>query len=404
MAATPAFAQTEVEKALAARFAQVHALLAGPGPENRISPDELQTFLAREVVRRTLLSPAVVTKEWVAAQVTNLMNQSDTDRDGGVDAAELPELEGAKLRLLPNLQAAAQAERDSAPTVDFKTLLPKAAAVPPAPTPVGERLATWLQIRQAFLDEKLVEKPATLSFSTADLSDETVDAGARRNQWSIAAAVILKPSKWVKTTTRWELYPILAYEAALSSGLKKDTDSITHRVGVAGSWLNRTATVAHGFSATVDYNTDRSYASTVVGGTLQYTPAVPSASIGRFVDLAPKVAFTWRPYLGFTFGDVRNEADRTDLRDRVDFSDLYGKVGSKLVFATRAAVITEMSMFRQLRGARKTYGLLESSFKLYIPPENSKTPVSLQLSGAIGHKSPVFKKQQSAKVAIAFKF
>jgi hypothetical protein len=215
MAATPAFAQTEVEKALAARFAQVHALLAGPGPENRISPDELQTFLAREVVRRTLLSPAVVTKEWVAAQVTNLMNQSDTDRDGGVDAAELPELEGAKLRLLPNLQAAAQAERDSAPTVDFKTLLPKAAAVPPAPTPVGERLATWLQIRQAFLDEKLVEKPATLSFSTADLSDETVDAGARRNQWSIAAAVILKPSKWVKTTTRWELYPILAYEAAL---------------------------------------------------------------------------------------------------------------------------------------------------------------------------------------------
>jgi hypothetical protein len=204
------------------------------------------------------------------------MNQSDTDRDGGVDAAELPELEGAKLRLLPNLQAAAQAERDSAPTVDFKTLLPKAAAVPPAPTPVGERLATWLQIRQAFLDEKLVEKPATLSFSTADLSDETVDAGARRNQWSIAAAVILKPSKWVKTTTRWELYPILAYEAALSSGLKKDTDSITHRVGVAGSWLNRTATVAHGFSATVDYNTDRSYASTVVGGTLQYTPAVPS--------------------------------------------------------------------------------------------------------------------------------
>jgi hypothetical protein len=405
IAAAPAFAQSDPElKARAARFAQVHALMAGPGPEDRIDARELQAFLAREIVRRTLLSPAVVTREWVNEQVVNLMNQADTNRDGGIDERELADLEAAKIRLLPNLRTATATERESAPTVDFKTLLPKAAPPAPQGEHIADRLAKWLQIRQSFLDEKLVEKPATVSFSTFGRSDETVEAGARRNQWSLAAAVIVRPTAWVATTTRWEVYPVLAYEAALSSGLKKDVDSITHRVGAAGSWLNGTATVAHAFSATFDYNTDHEYASTVLGGTAQYTPGVPAIGVGRFTDLAPNISFTWRPYLGLTFGDVRSTGERTDLKDKVNFTDLYGTIGSKLVFSTHAAVITEVSVSRQLREAEETHGLLESSFNLYITPENSKTPVSLQLSGALGRKSPAFKKQQVAKVALAFKF
>jgi hypothetical protein len=405
IAATDASAQSQAELTTRAqRFAQIHALMAGPGPVDRIDARELQTFLAREVVRRTLLSPAVVTREWVNEQVVNLLNQADTNRDGGIDEHELADLEAAKIRLLPNLRTATATERESAPSIDFKTMLPKATALVPRPVLLADRLATWLQIRQSFLDEKLVEKPATLSYLTADSSDETLEAGARRNQWSVAAAVIVRPSAWVKTTTSWELYPVLGYEATLSSGLKKDTDSITHRVGLAGSWLNSAATVAHAFTATFDYNTDHEYGSTVLGGTLQYTPGVPAAGVGRFTNLAPNVSFTWRPYLGFTFGDVRDKGERTDLNDKVDFSDLYGKLGSKLLFATHAAVITDLSLFRQLRGDKKTQGLLESSFNLYITPESSKTPVSLQVSGTRGRKSPAFKKQQTVKVALAFKF
>jgi hypothetical protein len=405
IAAPPAFAQSDAElKARADRFAQVHAVMASTGPDDRIDSRELQAFLAREMVRRTLLEPATVTREWAYEQAVNLMNQADTNRDGGIDQNELADLEAAKIRLLPNLRTATTTERANAPTVDFKTLLPK--ALPPASQGehLADRLAKWLQIRQSFLDEKLVEKPATLSYSTADSSDETVEAGARRKQWSVAAAVILRPTAWVATTTRWELYPVFAYEAALSSGLKKDSDNITHRLGVAGSWLNGTATVAHAFSATFDYYTDHEYASTVLGGTVQYTPAVPAIGIGKFTDVAPHVSFTWRPYLGLTFGDVKSDGGRTDLKDKVDFSDLYGKIGSKLLFSTHAAVITEVSLFCQLRGAQETHGLLESSFNLYITPENSKTPVSLQLRGAIGRKSPAFKKQQVATVGLAFKF
>ena len=352
-------------------------------------------------MRRTLLSQAVVTPEWVRAQTINLMNQADLGGDG-IDEAEFADLEGAKVRLLPNLRTATNAERDAAPSVDFKTLLPKAAPAPSSSTPLADRLATWLQIRQSFLDEKLVEKPATLSYSTADDSDETVEAGARRNQWSIAAAVVLRAPKWVKTTTHWEVYPVAAYEAALSSGLKKDMNSLTHRGGLVGSWLNGAATMAHGFSATFDYNTDRSYDSTVLGGTFQYTAGVPGAAIGKFVG--GKVAVTWRPYVGFTFGDVVDQGERADLTDRVDFSDLYARIGSKLLLTTHAAVISEVSLFHQLRGTEQTYGLAESSFNLYITPENSKTPVSLQVSGTVGRKSPAFKKQQIAKVALAFKF
>jgi hypothetical protein len=404
LAVGPASAQSPADlKARADRFAQVHALMAGPGPEDRIDARELRTFLAREVVRRTLLSQAVVTPEWLAAQVTNLMNQADTDRNGGIDERELADLEAAKVRLLPNLRAASEAERNSAPTIDLKALLPKASPAA-AGTALADRLATWLQIRQSFLDEKLVEKPATLSYSSAGGSDETIEAGARRNQWSVAAAIVLKAPKWVKTTTRWEVYPVFAYEATLSSGLRKDANSLTHRLGAAGSWLNGGATVAHAFSATFDYNTDRTYDSTVLGATVQYTAGVPSAAIGRFVDLGSRVSFTWRPYLGFSLGDVTETGARTDLADRVDFSDLYGKIGSKLLLSTRAAVISEASVFRQLRGAKNTYGLIESSFNLYITPENSKTPVSLQVGGTIGRKSPAFKNQHLAKVALAFKF
>jgi hypothetical protein len=75
-----------------------------------------------------------------------------------------------------------------------------------------------------------------------------------------------------------------------------------------------------------------------------------------------------------------------------------------VVFSTKAAVIAEAAVFRQLRGDEQTHGLLESSFHVYITAENSKTPVSLQLAGTLGRKSPAFAKQQSARVAVAFKF
>jgi hypothetical protein len=404
IAATPAGAQTTAERKAAERFAQVRAAIGGDGPSDRIVDAALRVFLAREVARRTLLPATVVTTDWAAVQARNLLQQADTNRDGAIEADEVPDLESAKIRLIANLRAATQAERDAAPTVDFKTLLPKPGAPAASTVPFAERLATWLQIRQSFLDEKLVEKPATLSYATFAASDATVDTGAKRTQWSVAAAMVVRPGSLVMTPGNWELYPVAAYEASLSSGLKKDLDSVTHRVGLAGSWLNGSASVAHAVTATFDYNTDRSYASTVLGATLQYTPGIAAAGIGRFRDLTPNVSATWRPSAGFTFGEVKDKGTRTDLADRVDFSDLYAKIGSKLVFATRAAIISEATVFRQLRGDAKTRGLAESSFNLYITPENSKTPVSLQLSGSIGRKSPAFKKQQAAKLALAFKF
>jgi len=41
---------------------------------------------------------------------------------------------------------------------------------------------------------------------------------------------------------------------------------------------------------------------------------------------------------------------------------------------------------------------------VYITPEASTTPVSVQVGGVIGAKSPAFKQQQSANVALAIKF
>jgi hypothetical protein len=401
-AQTPA-APTQEQKD---RFAQVHALMAIPlHGDDVIDQEELAAFLVKQVPRETILAESIVTPEWAREQAINLFNQANTIKtDGGIDARELNDLEAASLKLLPNLRTATDEEKRKAATIAFKALLPKGPATPSKPVPFADRLGKFLQIRQSFLDDKLVEKPATISFSTLDVSDETLEKDAERMQWSIAAAAVFKPNVLVLSTDRWEVYPVLAYEAAVSSGLKTDVNAITHRGGFAGSWLNDTASFAHAFTATVDYGTDHRYAADVWGGTIQYSPSWGAAAIGRFTDVAGPVRFTWRPYIGFTFGDVVNKGERTGLDDKVDFSDFYAKVGSKLLFSTHAALINDVTFFHQFRGAKNPHGLFESAFNIYITPEDSKTPVSLQLSGAVGRKSPLFKKQQSAKVALALKF
>jgi hypothetical protein len=291
-------------------------------------------------------------------------------------------------------------------------LLPPDEPSAASPKTVWERIDDWVDIRQSFLDDKAIGKPAKLSLATYARSDETLEEGAPRRQRSIAAAVILKPNLEWGSTSAFPVRPIVAWEATLS-GHEPEKDQVVHRFGLAGTLLHPRANAAissHEIELTFDYRTDRGYDARVLGGTFQYSPNARKAGIGQFLGGPDSpVRFRWRPFMGVVVADVQIAGEVTAYTEMSSFTHWFARAAAEINIGDWLRVTPESELWRGSRllpdGEKDRWqSMLSLSTRLVLLRTDDTDRFSIELALKRGRTSPDFDFAQSADLGFAVKF
>jgi hypothetical protein len=206
------------------RFEQV--LKEVGGSDEKISEEQLMKFIKRKLDEK-LASPSggpiLVPENYVHQQATRIMNRVNHDQNGSIEENELADFEEAPLALpLPP---------------KMKDLLPPPeGGVPPAPIAKeneGEqvnsrrswidRLGDLISVRQSFLDEKKIGKPATFSWTRFGKEDETLETGRDRSKFEVQGAVAFEPNLYPSHSLgsyRLMYNPVFVFEIDSSSETK----------------------------------------------------------------------------------------------------------------------------------------------------------------------------------------
>jgi hypothetical protein len=339
-------------------------------------------------------------RDYIERQAARALNGSHNGKPEGQDSVEPDEvarLEGVAIEepfgltlrdLLPEDQTEKEPERE----------------------PWTDKLGRWLEIRQTFLDEASIGKPAKISLVNHDEDDETLDEGKSRRIYNIKASVILNgPVEW-KAGANWYLRPVFGYEMNLESSAPAK-DLIAHRVGLSWDYVGASTRVftTHHFDSTFDFKTDRGYDASVIGATLQYTPGSPKLGIGRYLGRGKPVDFAWRPYVGLVIADVRDAGAVEAFHEMDDFTHLYLKLTGELKLGARVRVTPQTVLWRGERVDAKgnehnRHGLHSIEARLILSESEGAERASLSWSATVGRDSPDFEKQKKAELALAFKF
>jgi hypothetical protein len=314
--------------------------------------------------------------------------------------------------ILPNEVAAMNSTSLNDPlSGTIADLLPATPPTPPAKKSWTEHLESWVDIRQSFLDEQAVGKPAKASFTTQAKSDETVDEGDPRRVGSVQAAIVVAPAWEWTPASRFSMSPVVAYEAKIVSNKPAD-DLVVHRVGFQGVLRRELMTSpfsSHIFDVTFDYRTDRGYDAKVYGATVQYSPTWRKIGIGQYVRRGAAIDFRWRPYVGVVWGDVKEPGVVEAYAEMDDFTYPFLRLGGELKLSERLLVTPEATFWRGERtdsGGDTSRGdrIGSLSIRLILSKSDDGERASVELGLKQGRDLPNFEFEKSLEIALAFKF
>jgi hypothetical protein len=369
--------------------------------DDLISSDELLDFLQKALSQRAVQAGLAVGPNrttfdrYVRSVRDSALNGSSADGDDTISPAELAALE--RVTLPPPFGGT------------MKDLLPAVPKQPEKPSWTG-KLSDWLDIRQSFLDDQQIGKPAKISLTNHAPDDETVDEGKARRVWAIDASAVLDGFVEWNPHASWYVRPIVGYEMHLSSDAPAK-DQVVHRVGLQTD-VTRDASKtfeSHSFRATFDYSTDRSYKATVFGATAEYSPNATRLGIGRYLGHGKSVDFRWRPYVGFVSGHVRSAGGVSAYADLTDFFHEFVRLTGEVKIGSRGLITPEITIWHGKRtdeaGAVTHWQQLSSlDARLVLSESEGKERASVGVSFKLGRESPDFKKEKEFVLALAFKF
>jgi len=369
--------------------------------DDLISSDELQDFLHKALSQRALqaglaVGPNRTTFErYVRSVRDSALNGSSADGNDTISPTEIAALE--RVPLPPPFGGT------------MKDLLP------PAPKQSGtsswtDQLSDWLDIRQSFLDDQQIGKPAKISLTNHAPDDETVDEGKPRRVWAIDASAVLDGFVEWNPRGSWYVRPIVGYEMHVSSNTPSK-DQVVHRIGVQTDVTRAPSKTfeSHSFRATFDYSTDRSYDAAVFGATVEYTPNATSLGIGRYLGHGRTVDFRWRPYVGFVSGHVQAAGGVSAYADLTNFFHEFVRLSGEVKIGSRGLITPEITIWHGQRtdetGAVTHWQQLSSlDARLVLSESGGKERASVGVSFKFGRESPDFKKEKEVVLALAFKF
>jgi hypothetical protein len=273
-----------------------------------------------------------------------------------------------------------------------------------------DTLADWIDVRQSFLEQQGIGKPAKISLMNRGGDDETVKTGDPRRIWSIQSAVVFNSVADLRFG-RISLTPTAAYEFNVTSNTPAK-DQIAHRLGVTAIVRRRIPTgpfPTHMVQATVDYKTDRRYDARVWGATVQYTPFWRQIGIGRYLRHGAPVDFRWQPEFGWVHGNVDKPGGISSFQQMADFDNLFGRLTGELRLGPRWRVTPQISFWHTDQTQRSGATLqdatnVRSLASRWILSQSKKQESSFEVSVTGGRDAPDFKRQQLFQTAFGFKF
>lgn len=272
-------------------------------------------------------------------------------------------------------------------------------------------LEEWVNIRQSFLDEKGIAKPAKITFTDHADDDETLDATHAHRIYALQTAIVLTPPFVFELSDYIEFAPVFALEMNIASN-KPALDLIVHRFGVTSMIVRKDSTApfsSHLIDVTFDYSTNRGYKASVVGATAQYTPQYRAIGIGQYLGRGATVDFRWRPYVGIVWNDVRDADVVKAYQEQSSFTHWYTKFAGELKITDHLKITPEWTIWRGDREASE--GILERwqnhrtiEGRLVLSQSKGVDRASLTLTFNWGRSSPAFENEHSRVVSLAVKF
>jgi len=287
--------------------------------------------------------------------------------------------------------------------------------LPPKPDattrqPFSDVLDRWLNIRQSFLDEQSIGKPAKIALTNHAKDDETVKAGDPRRFWTFKTAVVLDSPYQKNFRNRVFVKPVVAYELSIASNAPTK-DLIVHRFGLNALVLRKQSTgvSSHIIDATFDYRTERKYDAKVLGSTVQYSPNYRKIGIGQYLGEGAAIDFRWRPYVGVVWEDVKNPGDVDAYKDMSSFTHEFFRLTGEIKLGDVIKVTPETTVWHGDR--KKTDGTIDKwqdtrslEARWIVSQSKGAERASIAVTGSIGRDSPDFKLSKQFVVAVALKF
>jgi hypothetical protein len=367
--------------------------------DNRLTREELTAFLA--VALKTLAAQAGMTTErsegdflkYVQAQADRILNAvlSETVDPSGVATMKAVSLE-------PPLGGT------------IGDLLPSSAK-PPHRDRWTDRLEGLVDIRQSFLDEQGIGKPAKLSLTSTDSDDETVDAGDSRRTWKVQSAVVVVPEAEGAPKPWLRIHPIFAYEISLASE-KRAKDLVTHRAGFVSTFLRKRGKSPFSsqyVQATFDWSTDRAYDASIFGFTVEHTPNYRQIGIGQYLGSGALIDLRWRPYVGITYGHVSDAGSVEAYSEMANYAYFFTRLTAEVRLGPRLKITPETTVWGGSRvepngdsGSWDRINII--STRLILSESDGSERASIELELKRGRDRPHFEFEQAAEVALAVKF
>jgi hypothetical protein len=367
--------------------------------DGKISLEELETFLSAALLARA--SHIGLTIGADPAQFQRLVHLGSIKMLGGSSADGNQTIEGREIDLL---------EQQSLPPPFSGTVADLLPALASKPSGVAwtDTLAKWLRIRQSFLDDQSIGKPAAISLTNHSRDDETVEAGKPRREWKVDASAVLDGFYEWHHGDQWYVRPVVGYEAHITSD-DPTSDQITHRVGVQIDDVAPSGTGAQTLRATFDYGTDRTYASAVFGSTAEYTFDAYALGIGRYIAHGAAIDFRWKPSFGITTGHVKSAGTVDAYKMLTNFAHEFVKLTGEVRLGPRGLLTPETTIWHGERtdanGVVSHWQVVGSLDNRWVLSESKgKERASFDLSLTLGRDSPTFKMAKSFEAAFAFKF
>jgi hypothetical protein len=345
-------------------------------------------------------SPEKNYEEFLRGLIRGTLNTAASDNDGD-DAITLGEVMEVTQKSLP-----------SPLTGTLGDLLPNAPATPPAASEAWtDTLEKWVDIRQSFLDEQGIGKPAKFSLTDHGEGDETLAPEKARRVYQFLASFVFTPQFEWALLKRVHVRPVAAYEVNVSSDTPAK-DQIVHRIGVSTVVVRDDARApfsSHLIDLTFDYLTNRRYRAEVYGATLQYSPNYRQLGIGQYLRRGAAIDFRWRPYVGVVWRDVQKADVVEAYQKQKDFTHRFLRVTGELKMSSRVKLTPEIRLWRGDRtspeGAVDEWHSQRSlETRLVMSQAKGVDRASVTLTLTRGKDSPDFLNQKTTLLAFAFKF
>jgi hypothetical protein len=345
-------------------------------------------------------SPEKNYEEFLRGLIQGTVAIATSDNDGD-DAVTLGEVMEVTRKALPTPL-----------TGTLGDLLPNAPAKAPVASEAWtDALEKWVDIRQSFLDEPGIGKPAKFSLTDHGEGDETLAPEKARRVYQFLASFVFTPQFDWTLWKRVHVRPVAAYEVNVSSDTPAK-DQIVHRIGLSTIVIRKDASApfsSHLIDLTFDYLTNRRYRAEVYGATLQYSPNYRQLGIGQYLRRGAAIDFRWRPYLGVVWRNVQKPDVVEAYQKQKDFTHRFLRVTGELKISSRVKLTPEIKLWRGDRTSPE--GVVDEwhsqrslETRLVMSQVKGVDRASVTLTLTRGKDSPDFLNQKTTLLAFAFKF